>query len=108
MLCGMASIALLQRTFPTYGGGFSLTNFMIDSGIFMLFTGGATLLSLQELDPIIDPIKKQWILEHNLGYLRKMREIQANFQIGLLSQINRYVPTEERIVWKDRYDACFS
>jgi hypothetical protein len=107
MLAGMASIVLLQKTFPSYGGGFSLTNFVVDAGIFMLFTGGATLLSLNEVDSIVEPIKKQWILEHNLGYLRKMRELQRTFQIGLLSQIERYVPTEERSNWKDKYDGCF-
>jgi len=46
MVCGIASIALLQRAIPWYGSGFSFTNFVIDGGVFMLVTGGATLLSL--------------------------------------------------------------
>ncbi len=36
MVCGIASIALLQRAIPWYGSGFSFTNFVIDGGVFML------------------------------------------------------------------------
>lgn len=47
--CGVISVALLQRAFPTYGRSFGFTNMVIDAGIFMLFTGGATLWSLTEV-----------------------------------------------------------
>jgi hypothetical protein len=53
MLCGLASIAVLQRAFPFYGGAFTFTNFVIDGGVFMLFTGGATLWSLREIEPVV-------------------------------------------------------
>jgi hypothetical protein len=97
-------VALMQRTFPSYGRSFGLTNMVIDGGVFMLFTGGATLWSLSEVDPTIEPLKRQWILEHNRAYLRKMAELQRTFQIGLLSQIEGYVPVGERASWKVKYD----
>jgi len=46
VIASFGCIALLQRVFPSYGGQLSFTNSVIDAGVFMLFTGGATLLSL--------------------------------------------------------------
>lgn len=39
-----------------------------------------------------------------MEYLRKMRELQKTFQIGLLFQIEKYVPADDRLGWKDKYD----
>ena len=61
LVLGMAGIFALQIIFPTYGKKMSFTNSIIDIGIFMLSTGTSFFLSLKEIEPILDPLKKKWI-----------------------------------------------
>lgn len=105
--CGVGAVVFLQRVFPWYGGRVGFTNTVIDAGILMLCTGLATHWSLIEVEQEMEPFKKKWILEHNAGYMRKMREMQSKFQIGLLSQIEGYVTKEQQLAWKTRYDSSF-
>lgn len=73
--------------------------------IFLLFAGVATVWSFFQLDETIDAVRGKWILNHYPLYLNKMREIQRNQGISLLEQITEYVKPQDRLAWKNRYDA---
>lgn len=101
----VASTALLQRFFPSYGRSFGLLNTVLDAGILMLFMGGSALYSLQEMEGRLEQVRRGWIVGQEKGYLKRMQQISRLHGIPLLTQVEPFLSPEQRLPWKAAFDS---
>ena len=73
----------LQRIIPAYRKK-NLGVFIIDLGIFSLSAGLSFLYSLEEVEPELAALRKKWINEHSVDYLKKMNYMHKHYNIPLL------------------------
>lgn len=102
---GLVNIRVLQRVFSQgYGKMVSAQYFMTDVAVLSLWAGGSMIYSLRQLDPELEALRKKWMMEHNLEYLKLMRSLSMNYDFSIKDQIEPYVPKDSRLSWKLTYE----